>query len=67
MFRVFVAQIRDEEVNLHTNLHIVVVLSFLFVLGTKGRMQPVVMAPKNLHGSTHSLYKSLFSAINTQA
>ena len=26
-----------------------VVISFLFVLGTKGRMQPVVMAPKNLH------------------
>ena len=26
----------------------VVVVSFLFVLGTKGRMQPVVMAPKNL-------------------
>ena len=25
-----------------------VVNSFLFVLGTKGRMQPVVMAPKNL-------------------
>ena len=27
---------------------VVVVVSFLFVLGTKGRMQPVVMAPKNL-------------------
>ena len=26
----------------------VVVISFLFVLGTNGRMQPVVMAPKNL-------------------
>ena len=26
----------------------VVVNSFLFVLGTNGRMQPVVMAPKNL-------------------
>ena len=25
-----------------------VVNSFLFVLGTNGRMQPVVMAPKNL-------------------
>ena len=24
------------------------VVSFLFVLGTKGRVQPVVMAPKNL-------------------
>ena len=24
------------------------VISFLFVLGIKGRMQPVVMAPKNL-------------------
>ena len=30
-----------------------VVISFLFVLGTKGRMQPVVMAPKSrrLHWS----------------
>ena len=27
-----------------------VVNSFLFVLGTNGRMQPVVMAPKNLAG-----------------
>ena len=27
---------------------VVVVNSFLFVLGTNGRMQPVVMAPKNL-------------------
>ena len=27
---------------------ITIVISFLFVLGTKGRMQPVVMAPKNL-------------------
>ena len=27
---------------------VVVVISFLFVLGTNGRMQPVVMAPKNL-------------------
>ena len=25
-----------------------VVISFLFVLGTKGRMQPAVMEPKNL-------------------
>ena len=25
-----------------------VAISFSFVLGTKGRMQPVVMAPKNL-------------------
>ena len=31
---------------------VVVVISFLFVLGTKGRMQPVVMAPKN-HSTKH--------------
>ena len=30
------------------NGYMVVVISFLVVLGTKGRMQPVVMAPKNL-------------------
>ena len=42
---------RGEESGEYTRcdfMYMVVVISFLFVLGTKGRMQPVVMAPKNL-------------------
>ena len=35
----------------------VVVISFLFVLGTNGRMQPVVMAPKNLSTKHYGLNK----------
>ena len=35
----------------------VVVISFLFVLGTNGRMQPVVMAPKNLFTKHYGLNK----------
>ena len=36
---------------------VVVVISFLFVLGTNGRMQPVVMAPKNLSTKHYGLNK----------
>ena len=36
---------------------VVVVTSFLFVLGTNGRMQPVVMAPKNLSTQHYGLNK----------
>ena len=36
----------------------VVVISLLFVLGTKGRMQPVVMAPKNLSTKHYKLQKT---------
>ena len=36
------------------------VLSFLFVLGTKGRMQPVVMAPKNLCAVVVSRHESIY-------
>ena len=32
-----------------------VVISFLFVLGTNGRMQPVVIAPKNLSTKNYRL------------
>ena len=38
-------------------LSMVVVISFLFVLGTNGRMQPVVMAPKNLSTKHYELDK----------
>ena len=34
--------------NVFDALWVVVVISFLFVLGSKGRLQPVVMTPKNL-------------------
>ena len=36
---------------------VVVVISFLFVLGANGRMQPVVMAPKNLSTKHYGLNK----------
>ena len=36
---------------------VVVVISFLFVLGTNGRMQPVVMAPRNLSTKHYGLNK----------
>ena len=35
----------------------VVVISFSFVLGTNGLMQPVVMAPKNLPGAMYILVR----------
>ena len=35
----------------------VVVISFLFVLGTNGRRQPIVMAPKNLSTKHYGLNK----------
>ena len=35
----------------------IVVISFLFVLGTNGRMQPVVMAPKILSTKHYGLNK----------
>ena len=38
----------SEQARVLEGMVVVVVISFLFVLGTKGRMQPVVMAPKNL-------------------
>ena len=36
------------DTSLYISLASMVVISFLFVLGTNGRMQPVVLAPKNL-------------------
>ena len=36
---------------------VVVVISFLSVLGTNGRLQPVVMAPKNLSTKHYGLNK----------